>query len=116
MLVLVLIKAALFPLFGWAACQFNTWPGARCQLCSPGLLTKVGVYALIRLVTLLWPEPGVVHSVLFGGFVHHDHWRVWVRLPTEVRAYCPFISSARWVNDPGSGACYALGPCWSVFN
>lgn len=29
-----------------------------------GLLTKVGVYALIRVVTPLWPDYGVMHEAL----------------------------------------------------
>ncbi|MBQ0743999.1 MAG: Na+/H+ antiporter subunit D [Pseudomonas sp.] len=63
MLVSFSIKAALFPLFGWLPASYHVaWTPVSALFA--GLLTKVGVYALIRLVTLLWPEPGVVHSVL----------------------------------------------------
>ncbi len=63
MLISFSIKAALFPLFGWLPASYHVaWTPVSALFA--GLLTKVGVYALIRLVTLLWPEPGVVHAVL----------------------------------------------------
>lgn len=56
-------KAALFPVFGWLPASYHVpWPAVSALFA--GLLTKVGVYALIRVVTLLWPEPGPVHQVL----------------------------------------------------
>ncbi len=48
------IKAAIFPLFFWLPASYHTPPVAITALFS-GLLTKVGVYALIRLFTLLFP-------------------------------------------------------------
>lgn len=63
MLLSFSIKAALFPLFGWLPASYHVaWTPVSALFA--GLLTKVGVYALIRLVTLLWPESGVIHSVL----------------------------------------------------
>lgn len=63
MLLSFSIKAALFPLFGWLPASYHVaWTPVSALFA--GLLTKVGVYALIRLVTLLWPEHGMVHSVL----------------------------------------------------
>lgn len=63
MLLSFSIKAALFPLFGWLPASYHVaWTPVSALFA--GLLTKVGVYALIRLVTLLWPESGMVHSVL----------------------------------------------------
>lgn len=63
MLVAFSIKAALFPVFGWLPASYHVaW--APVSALFAGLLTKVGVYALIRLVTLLWPQAGVVHEVL----------------------------------------------------
>jgi len=47
---------------------------------------------MIRLVTLLWPEPGVHRYCL--GLCHHDHWRVGAAVPDECGAILPFISSA----------------------
>jgi multicomponent Na+:H+ antiporter subunit D len=47
------IKAAVFPLFFWLPASYHTPPGAVSAL-FVGLLTKVGVYALIRVFTLLF--------------------------------------------------------------
>ena len=49
------IKAAVFPLFFWLPASYHTPPGAVGALFA-GLLTKVGVYALIRVFTLLFPD------------------------------------------------------------
>lgn len=52
------IKAALFPLFFWLPASYHTPPVAVTALFS-GLLTKVGVYALVRVFTLLFvPDVG----------------------------------------------------------
>ncbi len=48
------IKAAVFPLSSWLPDSYPTAP-RRSPRCSPGLLTKVGVYAIIRTNTLLFP-------------------------------------------------------------
>jgi multicomponent Na+:H+ antiporter subunit D len=47
------IKAAVFPLFFWLPASYHTPPGAVSAL-FVGLLTKVGVYSLIRVFTLLF--------------------------------------------------------------
>jgi multicomponent Na+:H+ antiporter subunit D len=47
------IKAAVFPLFFWLPDSYHTPPVAVSSLFA-GLLTKVGVYALIRVFTLLF--------------------------------------------------------------
>lgn len=47
------IKAGLFPLFFWLPASYHTPPPAISALFA-GLLTKVGVYALIRVFTLLF--------------------------------------------------------------
>jgi multicomponent Na+:H+ antiporter subunit D len=49
------IKAAVFPLFFWLPASYHTPPAAVSALFS-GLLTKVGVYALIRTFTLLFQD------------------------------------------------------------
>ena len=55
------IKAALFPMFFWLPASYHTPPVAVSAIFA-GLLTKVGVYALIRVFTLLF-----IHDV---GFTH----------------------------------------------
>jgi multicomponent Na+:H+ antiporter subunit D len=49
------IKAAVFPLFFWLPASYHTPPVAVSALFA-GLLTKVGVYSLIRVFTLLFLE------------------------------------------------------------
>jgi multicomponent Na+:H+ antiporter subunit D len=48
------IKAALFPLFFWLPASYHTPPVAVTAIMA-GLLTKVGVYALVRLCCLIVP-------------------------------------------------------------
>ncbi len=50
------IKAGLFPLFFWLPASYHTPPAAVGALFA-GLLTKVGVYAMIRVFTLLFRDP-----------------------------------------------------------
>jgi multicomponent Na+:H+ antiporter subunit D len=58
------IKAGLFPLFFWLPASYHTPPAAVGALLA-GLLTKVGVYSMIRVFTLLFPDPNAsVYSVL----------------------------------------------------
>lgn len=49
------IKAAIFPLFYWLPASYHTPPVPVSALFS-GLLTKVGVYALVRVFTLLFTQ------------------------------------------------------------
>ena len=82
------IKAGLFPLFFWLPASYHTPPAAIGALLA-GLLTKVGVYAMIRVFTLLFPDPtasvytallvmsGVTMVVgLIGALGQHDLRRV----------------------------------------
>jgi multicomponent Na+:H+ antiporter subunit D len=58
------IKAAIFPLFFWLPASYHTPPVAVSAIFA-GLLTKVGVYALIRVFTLLFvQDTGVTHSLI----------------------------------------------------
>jgi multicomponent Na+:H+ antiporter subunit D len=58
------IKAGLFPLFFWLPASYHTPPAVVSALLA-GLLTKVGVYAMIRVFTLLFPDPGAgVYTLL----------------------------------------------------
>jgi multicomponent Na+:H+ antiporter subunit D len=54
MLVVFGIKAAIFPLFSWLPDSYPTAPSPVTAVFA-GLLTKVGVYAIIRTQTLLFP-------------------------------------------------------------
>ncbi len=69
LLILVFgIKAGLFPLFFWLPDSYPTAPGAITAVFA-GLLTKVGVYAIIRSQTLLFPpdaQQGTFLLVLAG--------------------------------------------------
>ena len=49
------IKAAVFPLFFWLPASYHTPPAATSAIFA-GLLTKVGVYALIRVFTLIFVQ------------------------------------------------------------
>ncbi len=49
------IKAAVFPVFFWLPASYHTPPAAVSALFA-GLLTKVGVYALFRVFTLLFRQ------------------------------------------------------------
>jgi len=58
------IKSALFPLFFWLPASYHTPPVSVSAIFS-GLLTKVGVYSLIRVFTLVFPfGTGYSRSVL----------------------------------------------------
>lgn len=58
------IKAAVFPLFFWLPDSYPT-PPVPVSAIFAGLLTKVGVYALIRMFTLIFvQDPGLTHSLL----------------------------------------------------
>ena len=58
------IKAAMFPLFFWLPASYHT-PTAAVSAIFAGLLTKVGVYALIRVFTLLFVQDvGFTHSLI----------------------------------------------------
>lgn len=61
------IKAALVPLFFWLPASYHTPPVAVSAIFA-GLLTKVGVYALVRVFTLLVPDDasGTLQPLLLG--------------------------------------------------
>ncbi|WP_029214590.1 Na+/H+ antiporter subunit D [Kallotenue papyrolyticum] len=58
------IKAAAFPLFFWLPASYHTPPVAVSAIFA-GLLTKVGVYALVRVFTLLFiNDVGYTHTLI----------------------------------------------------
>lgn len=57
------IKSALFPLNFWLPASYHTPPSAVSAIFS-GLLTKVGVYALIRMMTLIFPGDEFLSNLL----------------------------------------------------
>jgi multicomponent Na+:H+ antiporter subunit D len=68
LLVVFGIKAAIFPLFFWLP---DSYPMARTPVTAvfAGLLTKVGVYSIIRTQTLLFPEQGSSNVlIVLAGF------------------------------------------------
>ncbi len=63
MLVVFGIKAAIFPLFSWLPDSYPTAPSPVTAVFA-GLLTKVGVYAVLRTQTLLFPGDRTIAAVL----------------------------------------------------
>ncbi|MFT5194410.1 MAG: multicomponent Na+:H+ antiporter subunit D [Cellvibrionaceae bacterium] len=53
------LKGALFPMFGWLPASYHTPPTAITTIFG-ALLTKVGVYALIRVFTLIFVAPEIM--------------------------------------------------------
>lgn len=64
------IKAGAFPLFFWLPASYHTAPAALLALFA-GLMTKVGIYALVRVFTLLFTQDtGYTHNLILfiAGF------------------------------------------------
>jgi len=57
------IKAGMFPFFFWLPASYHT-PSVPVSALFAGLLTKVGVYSLIRLHTLIMPGEVLGHKLL----------------------------------------------------
>jgi len=70
-LIVFATKGALFPLYFWLPRSYFGPPAAIAALFG-GLLTKVGIYAIIRVFTLIfYHEPGYTHKeviVIIAGF------------------------------------------------
>lgn len=59
------IKSAVFPLYFWLPASYHTPPSAVASIFG-GLLTKVGVYALIRVFTLIFEIDPFLENVFLG--------------------------------------------------
>jgi multicomponent Na+:H+ antiporter subunit D len=66
LLIAFCIKAAVFPLSAWLPDSYPTAP-APVTAVFAGLLTKVGVYAIIRTQTLLFPGGGLDDLLMWAG-------------------------------------------------
>lgn len=59
------IKSALFPLYFWLPSSYHTPPSAVAAVFG-GLLTKVGIYALFRVFTLIFVPNEFIKTVFMG--------------------------------------------------
>jgi multicomponent Na+:H+ antiporter subunit D len=66
LLIAFCIKAAVFPLSAWLPDSYPTAP-APVTAVFAGLLTKVGVYSIIRTQTLLFPGGGLDGLLMWAG-------------------------------------------------
>lgn len=62
------IKAAVFPLSAWLPDSYPTAP-APVTAVFAGLLTKVGIYAIIRIQTLLFPDSPLTGLLLWAALL-----------------------------------------------
>lgn len=56
------IKSAIFPLYFWLPASYHTPPSAIAAIFG-GLLTKVGIYALLRVFTLIFIPDVFLHNI-----------------------------------------------------
>ncbi|RYB90911.1 Na+/H+ antiporter subunit D [Nocardioides glacieisoli] len=68
LLVTFSVKAALFPLSLWLPDSYPTAP-APVTAVFAGLLTKVGVYAILRMQTLLFPDSPLTDLLLWAALI-----------------------------------------------
>ena len=68
LLVTFSVKAAVFPLSLWLPDSYPTAP-APVTAVFAGLLTKVGVYAILRIQTLLFPDSPLTNLLMWAALV-----------------------------------------------
>ncbi|GAA2172188.1 Na+/H+ antiporter subunit D [Agrococcus versicolor] len=66
LLTVFAVKAAIFPLSSWLPDSYPTAPASVTAVFA-GLLTKVGVYAIIRLQTLFFPDSPLTDLLLWAA-------------------------------------------------
>jgi multicomponent Na+:H+ antiporter subunit D len=66
LLVAFAVKAAVFPMFGWLPDSYPTAP-APVTAVFAGLLTKVGVYSIMRTQTLLFPGDQLTELLMWAA-------------------------------------------------
>lgn len=57
------VKSALFPVFAWLPASYHTLPASVAALFA-ALLTKVGIYAMMRIFTLVLPFEGSIWQTI----------------------------------------------------
>lgn len=57
------VKSGVFPLYFWLPASYHTPPSAVSALFG-GLLTKVGVYAMIRVLVMVFPEYEMINTIV----------------------------------------------------
>ena len=109
------VKAAVFPLFFWLPASYHT-PAISVSAIFAGLLTKVGVYSLMRMFTLVFTtDVAYTHTILLwvAGFTH-GHRRLGrggdERFPPH--PVVPHRIPDR-LHDPRPRAVHTVGPCRS---
>ena len=112
------IKAAVFPLSTWLPDSYPTAP-APVTAVFAGLLTKVGVYAIIRAHSLLFPGGATGPGAAGGGAADDGHRASSARSPRATSSDCcrsPWsATSATWCSAsrcPTSSACRARSITW----
>ena len=100
------IKAGLFPLYFWLPASYHTPPVAVSAVFA-GLLTKVGVYALIRVFTLVFADvESAYRTLLVLAGAHHAHRRARRGVPVSTSAASSAsTSSARSATWSWASAC-----------
>ena len=84
------IKAALFPIYFWLPAAYSSASAPVAALFA--VMTKIGVYAIIRTVTLVFGAPGAVTL----GFT--DPWLFWVAVVTLGLAALGALAAKRLLN------------------
>uniref|UniRef100_UPI003AB69DF9 proton-conducting transporter transmembrane domain-containing protein n=1 Tax=Vibrio alfacsensis TaxID=1074311 RepID=UPI003AB69DF9 len=110
------IKAALFPVFAWLPASYHTLPSAVVALFA-ALLTKVGVYALIRVFTLIFPlsESGWQPTLMWVAGLTMLTGVLGQRASTTSKDSLFPYHQPDWLHDHGIGDLHAACHCGCDF-